>query len=295
MKTIEITTPVHPARMYGAALLSSTKRPGVVKALDQVAYVRHDAKLEAADIAAYAKVCGFKPEQGVPVLYPQMLTFPLAMAFISSEHCPWPGMGTVHLANRVVQHQRLHVGDTLRVELRTGQLLAHEKGQIFTLEMAITRDGELVWDAIQTLLRIGVKAPVGAPYTSALTSELPLSHQADFSAPADIGRRYGRVSGDFNPIHLSTPSARLFGFKQAIAHGLWTNARALAALLPRQPLEQAAVTVEFKTPLFLPGRASLWSTRQGRGTLAENALFEVRNAKGDKPHLRCQLDYTVAR
>jgi acyl dehydratase len=58
-------------------------------------------------------------------------------------------------------------------------------------------------------------------------------------APADIGRRYGLVSGDMNPIHLSAPSAKLFGFRQAIAHGLWTKARALAAMLPRQPLGAA--------------------------------------------------------
>ena len=97
-----------------------------------------------------------------------------------------------------------------------------------------------------------------------------------------------------NPIHLSAPSAKLFGFRQAIAHGLWTKARALAAMLPRQPIEKAEVTVEFKTPLYLPGRASLWATRQVPGSLPHNALFEVRNAKGDKPHLRAQLAYAVA-
>ncbi len=294
MKTIEITTPKHAAQMYLGALLSSTKRPGAVQALDAVTYLRPDVLLEAADVAAYAKVCGFKPEHGVPVLYPQLLTFPLAMEFFGSAHCPWPAMGTVHLANRVVQHQRLHVGDRLRVEMRTGSLMAHEKGQIFNLEFSILRDGELVWEATQTLLRLGVKAPVGSDYTSALATDVPLSHQADFSAPADMGRRYGRVSGDFNPIHISAPSAKLFGFKQAIAHGLWTNARALAALLPRQALDTAQVLVEFKTPLYLPSRAALWSTRQIPGAYADNVLFEVRNAKGEKPHLRCQLGYTVA-
>jgi hypothetical protein len=65
-------------------------------------------------------------------------------------------------------------------------------------------------------------------------------------------------------------------------------------MLPNQPLEQAEVVVEFKTPLYLPGRASLWATRQVKGPQPHNALFEVRNARGDKPHLRAQLGYTVA-
>ena len=142
MTTIEITTPRHAAQLYAGALLSSRKRPGVVKSLKAVTYVRPEVKLDAADVAAYAKVCGFRPEAGVPLLYPQMLTFPLAMEFFASEYCPWPAMGTVHLANRVHQHHKLNVGDVLRVEMRTGELLAHEKGQVFTLEFAISRDGE---------------------------------------------------------------------------------------------------------------------------------------------------------
>ena len=73
----------------------------------------------------------------------------------------------------------------------------------------------------------------------------------------------------------------MFGFRKAIAHGMWTKARALATLMPREALEQAEAIVEFKTPLFLPARASLWTDRREDG-----ALFEVRNAKGDKPHLR---------
>jgi acyl dehydratase len=294
MTTIEISTPRHAAQMYAGALLSSRKRPGVVRALKPVTYVRPTVTLDAVDVAAYAKVCGFTPEAGVPVLYPQMLTFPLVMEFFSSEYCPWPAMGTVHLANRIHLHRKLSVGDVLRVEMRTGELLAHEKGQVFTLEFTISRDGDLVWEGTMTALRLGVKNPVGKPYASALTADVDLSCQATFSAPADIGRRYGRVSGDMNPIHLSAPSARLFGFRQAIAHGLWTKARALAAMLPNQPLERAEVVAEFKTPLYLPGRASLWATRQVKGTFPHNAIFEVRNAKGDKPHLRAQLGYAVA-
>lgn len=294
MKTIEINQPKHAAHIYANALLSSRKRPGVVKVLKPVTYVRPDVTLDAAEIAAYAQVCGFKPDVGVPLLYPQMLVFPLAMDFFGSEHFPWPALGTVHLANRVVQHATLHAGDVVRVEMRTGELIAHEKGQVFTLEFTLSRDGTCVWEGTMTLLRMGVKSPVGPDYTSVVSGDVELSCQASFSAPADIGRRYGVVSGDLNPIHVSAASAKLFGFKQAIAHGLWTTARALAAMLPRQPLEQAELLVDFKTPLYLPSRPSLWATRQVKGTQPHNAIFEVRNAKGDKPHLRAQLAYTPA-
>jgi acyl dehydratase len=291
MKTIEISAPANPAALYLGALLSSTRRPGAIKSLPRVAWVRPQVILDAGEIARYAKVCGFSEVQGVPVTYPQMLTFPLLMAFFGSRACPWPAMGTVHLANRIEQHQPLNPGDTVRVEVSTGRLMAHDKGQVFTLEMKIQREGEIVWDATQTLLRTGVRNPAGSAFASTLIDDRPLSRQADFFAPADIGRRYGQVSGDLNPIHLSALSARLFGFRRAIAHGLWTQARALAALMPYEPVAQAQVAVEFKAPLFLPGLASLWTTRDTSGPYSQGALFEIRNDKGEKQHLRGRLSY----
>jgi acyl dehydratase len=245
-------------------------------------------------MAAYAQVCAGTPGQGVPLLYPQMLTFPLAMAYFASSYCPWPAMGTVHLANRVQQNAPLKAGDVLRVEMQTGQLLAHDKGQVFNLGFRVLKDDQLVWEATQTLLRMGVKKPVGPPYASALNNNQALSLQTNFMADSGIGRRYGRISGDLNPIHLSALSARIFGFRRAIAHGMWTQARALSAMLPRQAIAQAQVQVEFKTPLFLPARPTLWSTRTVEGDLSHNALFEVRNAQGDKPHLRASLSYNLA-
>ena len=273
--TIEIAQAPGTLAGLAAVLKASRKRPGRIESLPPVCYLRPAVKLDAANIATYAKVCGYRPEHGVPLLYPQMLTFPLAMAYFASQYCPWPAMGTVHLANRVQQHAPLHVGDALRVEMRPGLLLAHEKGQVFTLEFQIWRDQTLVWKATQTLLRLGVPNPSGPPYTSALHNAAPLSVQTSFKADSHIGRRYGRVSGDLNPIHLSALSAKLFGFRRAIAHGMWTQARALAAVLPRKPLTQADVQVEFKTPLFLPALATVWSTRAAQGPLPYLSLIHI--------------------
>jgi acyl dehydratase len=286
MKTIEVLSAPNLASVFLSALASSTKRPGLVKKLAAQTLVRPSVVLDGAHIARYNALCGFTPAQGVPLIYPQMLTFPLVMAFMGSDACPWPALGTVHLANRIEQTKSLRAGDTVRVEMQTGELFAHEKGQGFTLDLRILRDDEVVWSATQSLLRMGVSQKTGTPYASPITDDAPLSRQADFNAASNLGRRYGAVSSDRNPIHLTALSAKAFGFRRAIAHGMWTKARALSCLLPAQPLEKVSVAVDFKTPLFLPSRASLWSARKSSG-----ALFEVRDAKGQRPHLRGQLQY----
>jgi len=284
---------VHPAGTLlslGRALTTSFKRPGPVETLSPVSLVLPRVVLDAQQIARYAEVCGFERASDanqVPLTYPQMLTFPLVMHYMTSPACPWPAMGTVHLANAITQHAPLAAGDAVRVELQTGELLAHEKGQVFTLALRILSEasGECVWQASQTLLRMGVRAPIGRPFEAELGPDLALTRHGQLDAPADTGRRYAPVSGDFNPIHLWPFTARLLGFRRAIAHGLWTQARALALLQPDGVLPQASLQTVFKRPLLLPAQATLWQAAAS----THEQLFEVRDAAGQVPHLRARL------
>lgn len=288
-----MTKTVHPAgtlASLGRALVTSFKRPGPVASLPPASLALSKVVLDAAHIARYAQVCGFAPAahgHPAPLTYPQMLTFPLVMHYMTSSACPWPAMGTVHLANAITQHAPLAAGDAVRVELHAGELLAHEKGQVFTLVLRVLReaDGECAWQATQTLLRVGVRAPVGQPFEPELGSDGPLTRDGGFDAPADIGRLYAAVSGDYNPIHLWPLTAKLLGFRRAIAHGLWTQARALALLQPDGVPQQASLHTVFKRPLLLPAQATLWHA----GVSPDEQIFEVRDVAGQVSHLRARL------
>lgn len=258
-----------------------------VEALPEVSFVVPSVIIDADHLSQYCDICGFKESKDVPFIYPQILTFGLMLEFMGSEYCPWPAAGMVHMVNRIEQHNPLFIGDDLRIELSTGDLFRHEKGQMFDIKFQVLRGGHLVWQATQSTLCRVVKQPVGEQYRSVMHSETRLSRQASFSIPANIGRRYGKVSGDVNPIHLTNLTARAFGFKRAIAHGMWTKARALSALLPEGITERAMAEVEFKLPLYLPGTVSLWSNRS-----AQCAKFELRDRQGEKPHLRGQLRFS---
>jgi acyl dehydratase len=83
------------------------------------------------------------------------------------------------------------------------------------------------------------------------------------------------VSGDANPIHLHNLTAKALGQPGAIAHGMWTKARCLAALEAELP-EAYTVDVRFKLPLRLPGRVA-FSYYDGS--------FSVHDARSGKPHL----------
>ncbi|WP_343547347.1 MaoC/PaaZ C-terminal domain-containing protein [Ralstonia sp.] len=278
-----VTEPPSPGMLAWRALLSQRKgrRGGP---LPRHTLVRQEVPLDAEHIAQYAAVCGFSPAHGVPMTYPHLLGFPLQLMLMTESAFPYPVIGLVHLCNTIRQHQRLQAGERVRVEVRPRRLFQHARGQAFAIETAIVKAGAVVWESLSTYLRVGVPSPQGAPLI-ALPGAHNLSPDGQWDVPADTGRRYAGVSGDWNPIHVSGIGAKLFGFAHPIAHGMWTKARALAALLPAAPLTQGEVVAEFKTPLSLPGAATLWQAYEA----APGRAFEVRNAAGDKPYLRGML------
>lgn len=276
--------PLSGAAVVGGALRGMVRAKGGEAVLPQ-RVLQREVGLEAEAVGACARLCGFAPEQGVPITAPHILAFPLQMRLMLGADFPYPAMGLVHLHNRIRQQARLNIDDRLTLTVKAGRLLAHDKGQAFTLETTATRDGATVWEGVSLYLRPG--RPGHGDPAPVLTGDEASCLAETWTLPADLGRRYARVSGDANPIHTSALGARLFGFRRAIAHGMWTKARAVATLSPRAPLDAAEVEVAFRAPLFLPGQAGLYV-----GLAGASRDFEVRDAAGARAHLRGRL--TVA-
>jgi hypothetical protein len=102
---------------------------------------------------------------------------------------------------------------------------------------------------------------------------------ASWRLPADTGRRYAAVSGDRNPVHLSALTARPFGFKRAIAHGMYTAARALADVGPAAG-HTFVWTADFAKPLLLPATVSVRIAPEGNGF-----GYAVWQQGGSRPYL----------
>ena len=98
----------------------------------------------------------------------------------------------------------------------------------------------------------------------------------------NTGWRYARVSGDFNPIHLTARTAQMFGFKQAVAHGMWSLGRCLAAAAPHLPKGKMQVDTQFKLPVYIPSQA-LARTWNSSDTVRDRDVHDARRsaAPGD--------------
>jgi acyl dehydratase len=96
----------------------------------------------------------------------------------------------------------------------------------------------------------------------------------------DLGRRYAAVSGDCNPIHLYPVTAKALGFRRQIAHGMWSNARCVAALENRLP-DAVTVDVVFRKPIFLPGSVAFGARPTDMGY-----AFTLTDPRSGAPHLQ---------
>jgi len=235
---------------------------------------------DPAEVAAYAKVCGFTLRDTLPPTYPHMLAFPLHMAVMSDGSFPFGAVGLVHVENSITQKRPIGIDEEMTIRVGPTQLQPHPKGKVFSLETEVFVDGEAVWRSTSTMLRRGGSkgdSPKAEKGFESLPADAPAS--AEWKLSGDLGRRYGAVSGDRNPIHMHSLTAKPLGFPGAIAHGMWTKARALAQIESKLP-DAFEVEVRFRKPILLPGRVEFASATEG-----EEILFAVRDAKKGTPNL----------
>lgn len=292
----------------GASLLPFV--PGRGKHIPEIDLRLGGVRVDPEKVAAYARVCGFTLRETLPATYPHVLAFPLHMAAMADGRFPFGAVGLVHIENRIVQHRPVGTGEELEIRVRTTPLEEHPRGRAFALVSEARVDGELVWEDTSRFLRRGggssgsgsarpegqaaggpsTAVPQGAPAVGERGGESAaggldeqaasgLEGGAEWKLPGDLGRRYAAVSGDRNPIHMHSLLAKPLGFPRAIAHGMWTKARCVAALESRLP-DAFAVEARFRKPILLPARVLFASAEHGQQT-----DFAVRDAKRGAPHL----------
>lgn len=252
------------------------RKPGLEPGQDIPRLEAHLRSCIVPTVPEYRAVCGLT--QGpLPILYPQILAEPLHLALASHPEMPLPAMGLVHVRQSVAQIRPILEGEQVGISCWLEGQRTAKRGVEADIHTALRdEDGQVIWRGVSTVLSRhgpgdGLKrqAPEQPP--------LRVNRGAVWSVPGNQGRQFAKVSGDWNPIHTTALTAKLFGFKRAIAHGMWTLARALGELDQDLPTHGVGITASFLRPVFLPSRVLFESGDRG------DALgFEVRQAKSGR-------------
>lgn len=252
------------------------KKPKGEKVLPQVEYVVDSFKVDQEHLKKYNEICGYQNNGSIPATYLAVISQSLQMHMMTTEAFPFALLGLVHIRNQVKQHRKIAVNENLSIACKFGELKPHDKGLQFDFLTTVKVAGEVVMEGLTTYLsRQKTDAtPAAKPKEEAVPN---FELKAVWDVAENTGRRYAMSSGDFNLIHIHALTAKAFGFKQAIAHGMWSKARALASLnLP----EAYDADVYFKLPMFLPSKVE-FLTAEENGT----THLLIRNQKSQKPHV----------
>ncbi|WP_425830798.1 MaoC/PaaZ C-terminal domain-containing protein [Streptomyces fractus] len=271
---LDATPSLLPLMLRGAAL-SPLKRPRHDAPLPDTRLSVPGLRIAQSHLTAYERACGFATERPeLPVTYPHILGFPLAMRLMSERAFPLPVLGLVHTSIEITQQHDLAATEAYELGVHVKELRPHRRGTEAVVVTELHAEGAPVWQSTSTYLaRHKTSAPATADAPPRDAPAEPLPELAHWRLADDLGRRYAAASGDRNPIHLHPLTARLFGFPRAIAHGMWTVARSLAEHKAHGPVH---VQARFKAPVLLPGEVVY---------AAQGPAFELRSADGSRTHL----------
>lgn len=250
--------------------------------LPQVEYSVDRLSIDPNHLQKYNDICQFKSDGTVPAMYLAVLAQSLQMHMMTSEPFPFVLLGLVHIRNQITQHRIIKVDESIQLSCAFGELKPHDKGLQFDFIVTAKVNGETVFDGLTTYLSRQKTSTANSDKTKTETTKPDYQVQQTWKLAENTGRRYALISGDFNFIHIHALTAKAFGFNQAIAHGMWSKARALAAMQPLPATYQA--DVQFKLPMYLPSTVEFLTTPQEQTSDAQTE-FMVRNQKNHKTHL----------
>lgn len=224
---------------------------------------------EHPKLSAYQELFGFSSAH-IPISYPQVLATPLHLQILSDPSFPFPALGIVHTHQKMRTHQPL-TAKPFHIKSWVEGHRVVRSGAEFAIHTQVQQDNLLVWDAEMIILSRAVKGHgQKEPRQDPFVQNPSLCEQWRF--PFTLGRKYAKVSGDYNPIHLSPLAAKIFGMPRHIIHGMYSVGKVISML----PESISEIDVSFQRPILLPSSVEF---------LADQKDFLVRSPKNGKTYL----------
>ncbi|MFH2060197.1 MAG: MaoC/PaaZ C-terminal domain-containing protein [Pseudomonadota bacterium] len=222
----------------------------------------------------------------IPISYFQSLFVSLLGKFITSEYFPINPLGLIHIFQSIELKRTICIDEPLDLSCTLSDMTQTPKGIESKFNLQINVKGELVWQGVSVFLS---KNRAIEKKTKKKQDPVVLKKNQTIFVPSGTGRKYAAVSGDYNPLHLYSFLAKCFGFKRAIAHGMWSMARVIASLDKEFGLCHGPSYVEtfFKRPVFMPATLTLGYEQKIQPKNEQMLVnFELRDDQNDMPHLK---------
>jgi len=245
-----------------------------IKAVSRESEILHDAQpsFSEANIA-------------VPITYLQCRLNSLPMNMVTHPQFPIDIIGSVHESSKIVSYRPLFV--SIKDNAQTNKPLYHascrlepkirrsdKNDLLVTVVTSIYRplydgndtpDESIPEDTIMDITneyrvlnpnrhKVNVdRSSSGDPTPIDYFDENLWEALATWDFPVDTGRKYAALNGDINPIHMFPITAKIFGYKSCIAHGMYNVCKlANESRIVNARSGVGTITARFTRPTLLP-------------------------------------------
>lgn len=247
-----------------------TSRPGL-KSCDDFPRIEANwrgVKVKPELLNRYRQCCSVENEPGLPIHYPHVLASPLHLNILTQPEFPLKLLGSLHLRNHAIRYRIIDPQEPLDMFAALKEARFRPQGIEFDLDTELKVGEELVWAERSTFL-VRKKLKDESP-PSPLAEVFPWSDESEevdqFKVPSGAGKQFARITGDYNPIHVSKILARIFGFRRDLVHGMWGVAHGTSSsdeLCHSGPIR---ADISFKGPLFMESEVLVRATTCSSGT-----------------------------
>ncbi|MBW3570430.1 MAG: MaoC family dehydratase N-terminal domain-containing protein [Gemmatimonadetes bacterium] len=270
--------PPSPLRSMLRLMARGVGARGAAPALDasvprrKEACERGEIRMDPAHVHDYARATGgdgvppfFDDPPAAPPFYCATWETALALEMFAGLEAPLPLGAIVHVSTEMVWARPLPPGEPVRCRVELDRVDRTARGlKLTVLSRNWMGAGQLCSQGTSVFMVRLRPPPDGSPPADPPRREAAATaadaggwtELARWPLPAGAGRRYARVSGDYNPIHLWPWTARPFGFRAPILHGYATAARAAHTLITQRlngdPVALRRMRIAFLAPLPLP-------------------------------------------
>jgi len=271
------------------------------------------------NVQQYVQMCGLQGKveaEDLPFAYVASSFLYPTVCLLSQRRYLFPVLGGIHVHNyfrwEPLKMQQKYEG---LLKVQETVKFTRKGAEVTFPQVLLNEQGREVWRSTTTVL-VPCRNPPQDPSTSIGAEAVPtkrmglvdecrsqglkvvLVRERAFKTAADTGRRFAAVVKDYNPIHLFTWSARLFGFRRAICHGMYVGALALEEALDAWRAEGGEATtvmeadVKFIRPCFVGNGfvVKIWRVEDKAAEAGKRLVVMVaQQGKEDTVHMQATV------
>jgi len=204
-------------------------------------------RFTSKEVKIYKEAAG-STQAGVPGTMPFSKSFWSMLEAMTKVAPSLPLLGAVNMSAEYQRFKEIEADKDYKLLTGVTQLVDGEKGLEVYISVTLLIEWEKVWEG--TIMTLFPKKRTTKQHEELPTwQELSVEKFVLESSPAAT-RSWASLTEDYNLIHLHDVTAKLFGQKGQICHGMWSMARALSILENKLGSSINQAKVEWKKAFF---------------------------------------------